>query len=165
MDAPGQWLAHVWVIRVTLVRGPPSLVLTPAASKWGLSGPAPHCPGTPPLSWSASSTLIPWSPSGVRRVRVTSKGVRGCHRLSRTRTRDSVTEHSSFSCVSFEDINTSSSSLCIVDDGDAVFIIPLSGYFYSHSPHWLLTPAGQHGGLLCVSLPKTARKMSHCQGK
>ena len=56
--------------------------------------------------------------------------------------------------------------MCIVDDEDPVFIIPLSGYFYSHSPHWLLTPAEDHGGLLCsVSLPMPALIMSHCQGK
>ena len=148
MDVPGQWLAHVWVIRgqCHISAGAAPHCLDWSRLVWGVSGPAPRW-----SHWSSHQAHHhgQWSPQG----------------------QEWVTEHSTVSCVSFsfEDINTSSSSpglcwLCVADDGDAVFIIPLSVYFYSHSPqcYWLQLV------IMVVFSPllsSPAQIMSHCQGK
>ena len=108
MDAPGQWLAHVWVIRgqCDISAGPAPHCLhwsrCPCDTGWGVPGPAPHCPPHSAIVWSAPSTL-PWSVITIR-----------CETDLWGQTLSpigSVTEHSSVSCVSFEDINTCRSSL------------------------------------------------------
>lgn len=113
---------------VTLVRGPPPIVLTGAASCEVRTvrsvRPGPVMESMETVTGHQAHHHGQWSPQG----------------------QEWVTEHSTVSCVSFsfEDINTSRGSLwlcwlCVADDGDAVFIIPLSVYFYSHSPqcYWL----------------------------
>ena len=116
---------------VTLVRGPPPIVLTGAAS-------CEECQARPRdgdwCHWSSGTSSFIIASDHLR------CGLRQGQKLV-------TSEHSTVSCVSFsfEDINTSSRGslwlcwLCVADDGDAVFIIPLSVYFYSHSPqcYWL----------------------------
>ena len=155
MDVPGQWLAHVWVIRgqchISAGAAPHCLDWSRPVwgAGWGVSDPAP---------WWRLSLVI-------RHIIMVSDHLR-CGLIQG---QELVTEHSTVSCVvsfSFEDKNTSGtvpSVLCVADDGDAVFIIPLSVYFYSHSPHcyWLQLV------IMVVSspLPTPAQIMSHCQEK